>query len=99
MNLNSNTHSQRGRWEQGQSPVGGDYHHTIIDPIFKTKIWFFFMLIVGAMAIAPYGCFNVCLFGFDGVVRGLHPTNIDFMPILLNGALGNAPYESQYNTL
>ena len=115
MNLNSHMYSQRGRWEQGLCPVGGDCYHTIINPISKIKSCFFFIPDVGAMAYPkgisvghrPYGfeikalvgCsprlhrFNVCLFGFDGVVRGLHPTDIYFVPILLNGALGNAPYE------
>jgi len=55
MNLNSNTHSQRGRWERGRSPVRGDCYHTIINSIFKTKSWLFFIPNVGAMAIAPYG--------------------------------------------
>ena len=53
--INSNTYSQRGRWEQGQSPVGGDCYHTILNPIFKTKSLLFFIPDVGAMAIAPYG--------------------------------------------
>ena len=45
--------------------------------------------------------FNIYLFDFVGVVRGLHPTNLFFMPILLNGALSKryisiktAPYRS-----
>jgi len=53
MNLNSNMHS-----EQGQSPVGVDCYHTILNPIFKIKSWLFFMPNIGAMAIAPYGIFN-----------------------------------------
>jgi len=52
--INSNLYSQRGHWEQGQSPVGGDCYHTIINPIFKTKSLLFFMPDIGAMAIAPY---------------------------------------------
>jgi len=55
MNINSNMYSQRGRWEQGRSPVGGDCYHTIFNFISKRKPWYFFILIIGAMAIAPYG--------------------------------------------
>jgi len=50
--INSNTHSQAVAWEQGLRPVGGDCYHTIINPIFKIKPWFFFMPNIGAMAIA-----------------------------------------------
>jgi len=53
--INSNTHSQRGHWEQGQSPVGGDCHHTIINLIFKIEFYIYYLFKVGAMAIAPYG--------------------------------------------
>ena len=77
--INSNTHSQRGRWEQG-----GDCHHTIINPICKIKSWFIFMLDIGAMAIAPYGFFNI---------KSLS-AKLYFMPILFCGALETAPYES-----
>ena len=38
--------------------VGGDCHHTIINPIFKTESWLFFIPNIGAMAIAPYGDTN-----------------------------------------
>ena len=43
---------------------------------------------------SPVGCsprlhrFNVCLFGFVGVVGGLHPTDFYFMP--MKGALANS---------
>ncbi len=62
-NINSNTYSQIGVWEQGRSPVGGSprLHH-----------------------------FNVCPFGFVGVVKGLHPTGFYFMSII--GAMVIAPY-------
>jgi len=68
MNLNFNIHSQRGRWEQGRSPVGCSprLHHLFLSN------------------------FNLFLFGFDGVVRGLHPTNVYFIPILFYGALENS---------
>ena len=49
---NSNTRTLK----QEQSPVGGDCYHTIY---LNCKTNFFFMVIVGAMAIAPYGFFNV----------------------------------------
>jgi len=39
---------------QGRVPVGGDCYHTIFLPIFKTEFNSLFMLIVGAIAIAPY---------------------------------------------
>ncbi len=51
---------------------------------------------------SPVGCsprlhhFNVCSFGFVGVVGGLHPTGFYFMPI--KGALENSTlrvFESQ----
>ena len=58
MDLNSNTHFQRGRWEQGRSPVGGDCYHTILNFIFTIKLYIYYLLEVGAMAIAPYGCFK-----------------------------------------
>jgi len=57
MNLNSNMHSQQGRWEQGRSPVGGDCYHTILNLISKIKFYIYYLLEVGAMAIAPYGFF------------------------------------------
>ena len=38
--------------------VGGDCYHTIY-VTFKMKFQFYFMLMVGAIAIAPYGFFNV----------------------------------------
>ena len=59
MNINSNMYSQRGRWEQVRSPVGGDCYHTILKHIFKIKSWFFFVLNIGAMAIASYGFSNI----------------------------------------
>ena len=64
---NSNKHSQQGRWEQGRSPVGGDCYHTIIGHIIKLRFCFEYIIYIGAMAIASYG-FNICQFGFDGVV-------------------------------
>jgi len=57
--INYNIHSQRGRWEQGRSPVGGDCYHTIFNFISKRKPWYFFMSIIGAMAIAPYRFVNI----------------------------------------
>jgi len=55
---NSNRHSQAGVWEQGRSPVGCDCYHTILHSIFKIKFQSFFMTIIGAMAIAPYGFYK-----------------------------------------
>ena len=52
-------HSQAGAWERGRSPVGGDCYHTILTLIFKIKPLLFFMPHIGAMAIAPYGCFKI----------------------------------------
>jgi len=63
MNLNTNIHSQRGRWEEGQSHVGGDCYHTIFNFISKRKPWYFFMPIVGAMAIASYKFSNTLFSG------------------------------------
>ena len=51
---NSNTHSQ-----QGKNPVGGDCYHSILNPIFNIKLYIYYLLEVGAMAIAPYGCFKI----------------------------------------
>ena len=59
MSLKTNTHSQRGRWERGRSPVGGDCYHTILNPIFKIKYLFDFMSNIGAIAIASYGFSNI----------------------------------------
>jgi len=73
----TNIHSQ-----QGQSHVGGDCYHTILNPIFKMKSWFYFMPDIGAMAIAPYGFLNI---------KSLS-ANLFFMPILFYGALKTAPY-------
>jgi len=87
MNFNSNTYSQRGRWEQGQSPIGGDCYHTILNPIFKIKSCFSFMPDIGAMAIAPYEFLNI---------KSLS-ANLFFMPILFCGALKTAPYEGFTN--
>ena len=92
--VSSNTHSQRGRWEQGRSPVGGDCHHTILNLIFKIRFRFSFMPNVGAMAIAPYGLKKLhhsilSPFGFDGVV-GDYTLRFYFMPISFNGALENS---------
>ena len=55
--INFNPCSQRERWEQGRSPVGGDCYHTILNPLFKINFWLFFMPNIGAMAIAPYDSF------------------------------------------
>ena len=68
--INSNMHSQRGRWEQGRSPVG---------------------------CRPRLHRFNIYLFGFVGVVRGLHPTDFYFMRILFNGALKNSTLQKHYN--
>jgi len=46
-------------WEEGQSPVGGDCYHTILNPIFKIEFYIYHLLKAGAMAIAPYGFFNL----------------------------------------
>jgi len=44
--------------------------------------------------------FNLSPFGFDGVVRGLHPTKLYFLPILFCGALENSTlHNPNYNTL
>jgi len=51
---NSNTHSQ-----QGKNPVGGDCYHSILNLIFKIKLYIYSLLEVGAMAIAPYGYFKI----------------------------------------
>ena len=85
---NSNTHSQQGRWEQGQSPVGGDCYHTIINLIFKMKSWLFFMPNIGAMAYPkgisvghrPHGFLDIKTLS----------ARFYCMPILLNGALENS---------
>ena len=66
-------------WKQGRSPVGGDCYHTTY---LNCKTDFFFMLIVGAMAIAPYGFFDI---------KSLL-ARLLFMPISINGALKTAPY-------
>ena len=58
--------------------VGGDCHHTIINPILKIKPWFFFIPYIGAIAIAPY-------------VKTLS-AKFYLIPILFNGALKTAPY-------
>jgi hypothetical protein len=76
MNINFNTHSQARAWEQSQSPVGGDCHHTIFNVIYKTKFQSFFMPIIGAIAIAPYSL----------------SARFYFMRILFSGALETAPY-------
>ena len=66
-------------WNQTQSPVGGDCYHTIY---LNCKTDFFFMFIVGAMAIAPYGFFDI---------KSLSARFL-FMPISLNSALKTIPY-------
>jgi len=38
-------------------------------------------------------------FGFDGVVRGLHPTNVCFMPFFFNGALSQGIHFNKNSTL
>jgi len=60
--------------------VGGDCYHTIFNFISKRKPWYFFMSIIGAMAIAPYGFFNI---------KSLS-VKFSFMPILFCGALENS---------
>ena len=77
--INANTYSQTRTWKQWQSPVGGDCYHTIY---LNCKTDSFFMLIVGAMAIAPYGFSNI---------KSLSAKFL-FMPISINGALETAPY-------
>jgi len=57
---------------------------------------FFFLPNIGAMAIAPYGNFNICPFGFVGVFMGKHPTKLFFLPIFILGALKTAPYGDSY---
>ena len=52
----------------------------------------FFLPNIGAMAIAPYGNFNIYPFGFVGVFMGKHPTKLFFLPIFILGALKTAPY-------
>ena len=81
--INSNTHSQTGVWEQGRSPVGGDCYHTIC---LNPKTNFFFMSIIGAMAIAPYGFLSLS-------------ARFYFMQILINGAMAIAPYPTNTSTL
>ena len=66
--------------KRGRSPVGGDCYHTIINPIFKIKSWFFFISNIGAMAIAPYGFSDIKTIS----------EKFNFIPILLNGALENS---------
>ena len=39
--------------EKGRNPVGGDCYHTIMNLIFKIKFYIYYLLEVGAMAIAP----------------------------------------------
>jgi len=80
MNLNSNMHSPRGRWERGRSPVGGDCYHTILNLIFTTKLYIDNLLEVGAMAIAPYSFSDI---------KSLS-AKLYFIPSLLNGALENS---------
>ncbi len=58
--INTNRHSQAGILEQERS-VGGDCYHTI-DVTFKMKFQFYFVPMVGAMAIAPYEFFNVKIY-------------------------------------
>jgi len=58
MRRNAHTYSQRGCWERGLCPVGGDCYHTILNPISKMKSWLFTLPNICAMAIAPYGFFN-----------------------------------------
>ena len=45
--------------EKGRSPVGGDCYHTILNLIFKINFYIHYLLVAGAMAIAPYGCFKI----------------------------------------
>jgi len=44
---------------QQKKIVGEDCYHTILTLIFKIKPLLFFMPHIGAMAIAPYGCFKI----------------------------------------
>ena len=54
--INSNMYSQRGRWEQGRSPVGDDCYHTILNwHRIQSKLYSEIDILIGAMAIAPYG--------------------------------------------
>jgi len=89
---------------------GGDCYHTIINPIFKTESWLFFMPNMGAMAYPkgisvghrPYRFFRLhhfklSTFYFDGVVRGLHPTKLYFIPIWFFGALENSTLQNFLN--
>jgi len=87
MNLNSNMHSPRGRWERGRSPVGGDCYHTILNLIFTTKLYIDNLLEVGAMAIAPYSFSDI---------KSLS-AKLYFIPSLLNGALENSTLQKHYN--
>ena len=67
--------------------VGGDCYHTILNHIFKTKFWFFFMPNIGAMAISPYRFLNI-----KSLSARFH-----FIPMLLNGALENSTLQKHYN--
>jgi len=60
--------------------VGGDCYHTIFNFISKSKFWYFFMPIIGAMAIAPYGLSNIKILS----------AKFSFIPILFCGALENS---------
>jgi len=90
INNNSHMHSQ-----QGLCPIGADCYHTSINPLFKIKSLLSFMPNISAIAIAPYKFFRLyhfklSTFYFDGVVRGLHPTKLYFLPILFRDALENS---------
>jgi len=63
--------------------VGGDCHHTIFSPIFKTELKSSFMPIVGAIAIAPYHLQNLS-------------AKFDFMRILFNSRLKPYPTDFRY---
>ena len=41
-----------------KNSVGGDCHHTILNPIFTIESWLNNLSYIGAMAIAPYGDLN-----------------------------------------
>ncbi len=62
-------------------PVGGDCYHTILNPILKIKFFIDYLIEVGAMAIAPYGCFNSI--EFDGVrdanINGFSKRNLELI--------------------